>query len=74
MIDHMTKPTADGKHPQYAHLVMAEIEPHCGSYILTMAGYDGDALISDEDARHIFGEQYAGEFGYISDEYSEILG
>jgi hypothetical protein len=72
-INHMIKPTPEGYHPVYSHLVMAEIEEHHGSYILTIEGHKGDALISEEDAEHIFGSQFDEEFGYISDEYINIL-
>lgn len=71
--DHSVPPGDDGRHPQYKHLVLAEIESHYGSWIMTIAGHEGDALISDDGARSIFGEQYDDEFAYISDEYIEIL-
>jgi hypothetical protein len=72
-INHMIKPTSEGYHPVYCHLVMAEIEEHHGSYILTIEGHKGDALISYEDAQYMFGKQFDEEFGYISDEYVNIL-
>ena len=69
----MAKPDAQGRHPKYKHLVMFEIEPHYGSYILTAAKHPGDALISEDDARHMFGKDYDAGFGYLTDEYLEIL-
>lgn len=69
----MAKPDAQGRHPKYKHLVMFEIEPHYGSYILTATGHEGDALISEDDARQMFGKDFDAGFGYLTDEYLQIL-
>ncbi len=72
-VSNMDPPDKYGRHPKYKHLVMFEIEPHYGSYILTAAKHPGDALISEDDARHMFGKDYDAGFGYLTDEYLEIL-
>lgn len=69
----MAKPDAQGRHPKYKHLVMFEIEPHYGSYILTALGHRGDALISSDDAQHMFGKDFDAGFGYLTDEYLQLL-
>lgn len=73
MLDHMAKPDEKGRHPEFPHLVMAEIEPHHGMWILTFPGHDGDALISEDDAVEIFGDQLDAEFGYILDDYLSLI-
>jgi hypothetical protein len=75
MIDHMKEPMADGTHPDYPHLILAEVEQHYGMLILTFPGVDGDALISLEDWDAMVGdvEQADREFAYVSNEYLEIL-
>lgn len=70
---HTARPLENGRHPKYSHLVMAEIEPHYGSYILTIKGHKGSALISEDDANEIFGKRVDLEFGYIPDDYVDIL-
>lgn len=67
------KPDKQGRHPKYKHLVMFEIEPHYGSYILTAVGHRGDALISSDDAQHMFGKDFEAGFGYLTDEYLQLL-
>lgn len=69
----MAKPDKQGRHPKYKHLVMFEIEPHYGSYILTAVGHQGDALISSDDAQHMFGKDFEEGFGYLTDEYLQLL-
>lgn len=69
----MAKPDKHGRHPKYKHLVMFEIEPHHGSYILTANKHPGDALISQDDAREMFGKDYEAGFGYLTDEYLQLL-
>ena len=69
----MAKPDKYGRHPKYKHLVMFEIESHYGSYILTAVGHEGDALISEDDARQMFGKDFDHEFGYLTDEYLQLL-
>jgi hypothetical protein len=72
---HMDPPGPDGRHPQYSHLVMAEWEPHHGSYIVTFAGHEGDLLMSAEDVMHMIGSdaQFEEGFGYVTDEYVDLL-
>lgn len=72
-VDNMDPPDKRGRHPKYKHLVMFEIEPHYGSYILTAPKHKGDALISEDDARSMFGKDFDDGFGYLSDEYLEVL-
>lgn len=72
-VDRMDPPDKNGRHPRYKHLVMFEIEPHYGSYILTAAGHRGDALISSDDAVHMFGKDFDDGFGYLTDEYLQLL-
>jgi hypothetical protein len=72
-VSNMDEPTKSGRHPTYPHLVMFEIEPHYGSYVLTAAGHRGSALISEEDARHMFGKDFEDGFGYLVDDYLELL-
>ncbi len=72
--NHNVKPDEQGRHPIYSHLVMFEIERHYGSYILTAPKTcEGNALISAENAEHIFGEQFDQEFAYLTDEYLNML-
>jgi hypothetical protein len=69
------QPDAYGRHPRYKHLIMFELEPHHGSYILTAAGHEGDALISEDDALEMFGERGIDNgFAYLTDEYLDLLG
>lgn len=72
--NHMAVPV-NGRHPEFPHLVMAEVEPHYGMLILTIEGMSGTALISVEDWIAMVGDQDQAdfEFGYISDEYAELL-
>jgi len=53
--------------------VLFEIDRHYGSYILTAKSHEGDALISEDDARDIFEEQFDNEFAYLTDEYLSLL-
>ena len=71
--DHMVAPRNDGRHPQYPHLVMVELEPHHGSYIARFSGHAGDLLLSEDDARAMLGDQFDEEFGYVGDEYLDLL-
>lgn len=71
--DHTVPPQEDGRHPEYKHLVLFEIERHHGSYILTAQGQEGDALLSEDDASEMFGEQFDDEFAYLTDEYLTLL-
>lgn len=70
---HLDRPDEQGRHPRYKHLVQFEVEPHYGSYILTATGHSGSALISEDDATDMFGEQLEHGFAYLSDEYLELL-
>jgi hypothetical protein len=65
--------TKTGRHPKYSHLVMFEIEPHHGSYILTAQHNPGSALISSDDAQEMFGDRFDDEFAYLTDEYLSLL-
>lgn len=72
-VSNMDRPDNSGRHPVYKHLVLFEIEPHYGSYILTAVGHDGDALITADEAMDMFGKDFEDEFGYLSDEYLDVL-
>jgi len=70
----MTPPADNGRHPEHAHLVYAEADPHHGSYIVTSPAVDGDILVSYDDLCAMFGDQHDPDgdtFGYISDEYAD---
>ena len=71
--DHSIEPMPDGRHPEYNHLVLFELEPHYGSYILTAHGHDGSALLSTDDAMHIFEDRLKSEYAYLSDDYLDLL-
>lgn len=71
--NHDVKPKKNGRHPKYKHLVLFEIEPHHCSYILTAAGHDGDRLLSEDDARDMFEDQFEDGFAYLTDEYLDCL-
>lgn len=71
--DHSVAPTDTGQHPEWLHLYLFEVEPHCGSYILTCPGQLGDTLIGPDDAEYMFGEQLDDGFAYLSDEYLQLL-
>lgn len=71
--DHNVSCDDNGYHPEYKHLVMFEIEPHYGSYILTAIGHSGNCLISSDDAKYMFEDQFELEFAYLSDEYLSLL-
>lgn len=66
-------PNDDGYHPHFPHLVLFDIEPHYGMYILTAYGHEGNALISGEDAEDMFGEHFNGGYAYLTDEYLSLL-
>jgi len=71
---HTTPPDDEGRHPNYCHLVMAEFEPNYGSYIMTLQGYEGAALLSHDDLETFDSFIRENLFGYVSDEYATLLG
>lgn len=71
--DHLVEPLENGRHRKFSHLVLAEIEPHYGSYIFTIHGHKGSALTGPDDAAQIFGEQLDKGFAYVVDDYLDIL-
>lgn len=71
--NHDTTPNENGFHPTRSDLVLAEIEPHYGMWLVTTDAAPGSLLISDDDAMHMFGDQYDAEYGYISSEYLELF-
>jgi len=67
-------PLKNGRHPKYAHLVYCNLEEHCGSYIITIDGQEGDALLSSEDAENLLGSDVVKDMrGYCSDEIVQLL-
>ena len=76
LFDHMAEPDDDGRHPDYPHLCLFEVERHYGSLILTSQSAPGSALISCwEDWKGMVGDdiQADQEFAYLSDEYLDCL-
>ena len=71
---HEAVPLKNGRHPVYQHLVYCELMPHYGSYILTIQGQKGDALLSSEDAEHLLGDDILEKgYGYATDELVSLL-
>jgi len=68
--DHDVPPDENGYHPDYGHLVLFELEPHHGSYIVTSPAIEGDALLEEHDVEDMFGEDGIRRgYAYLSDEY-----
>lgn len=69
------EPGPDGRHPKYKHLVMAEWEPHYGSYIVTFVGHTGDLLMSSDDVLSMVGDdrRFDEGYGYVVDDYLDLL-
>lgn len=68
---HSTPPNAEGRHPEYSHLVYVELEPHYGMYLVqphTGTGYS-TLLWSEDDCRAADEGLLDREYGYLPDDY-----